>query len=264
MAFAVLGAGAIRLAEDALSPAVAAVAMIAMIAIPAQAALDVVEGIALARAWKVLAYGVAFVLRPLLVPAIFLAAWMSGAGGGPAIAMLALTGASWLAAAVLIAAVAIRVRADTGRGPARIETGIWLRAALPVMVIDGVFMLMTSIDMLLLTVLHADAEVGVYAAAARLVALVAFVHGGLTWASGHHFAALHQAGDRAGLAAYAAQTTRWTFLPSVAAAVVAAAAAPVALMLFGRDFAGGWLVTALLLVACSPVRLSARRNSSSS
>ncbi len=74
VAFAVLGAGAIRLAEDALSPAVAAVAMIAMIAIPAQAALDVVEGIALARAWKVLAYGVAFVLRPLLVPAIFLAA----------------------------------------------------------------------------------------------------------------------------------------------------------------------------------------------
>jgi O-antigen/teichoic acid export membrane protein len=93
-----------------------------------------------------------------------------------------------------------------------------------------------------------DAEVGVYSAAARLVALVAFVHAGLTWASGHHFSALHQVGDRAGLAAYAARTTRWTFLPSVGAAIAVAAAAPLALMLFGKDFASGGVITAILLL----------------
>jgi O-antigen/teichoic acid export membrane protein len=97
-------------------------------------------------------------------------------------------------------------------------------------------------------VMRDDAEVGVYSAAARLVALVAFVHAGLSWASGHHFSALHQAGDRAGLAAYAARTTRWTFLPSVGAAIIAAAAAPLALTLFGKDFTGGGIVTAVLLL----------------
>ncbi|MGL4241297.1 MAG: lipopolysaccharide biosynthesis protein [Beijerinckiaceae bacterium] len=247
-AFALMGAGGVWLFRDALSPAVASVAMIAMLAIPAQASLDVVEGIALARAWKGLAYGVAFVVRPLLVPALFMAAWFSGAGVSAGTALAALAAASWIAAFILVAAMGLKLRRELPRGPAAMEIGPWLRAALPAMLIDGVFMLMTSVDILLLTLLREDSEVGVYAAAARLVALVAFVHAGLTWASGHHFSALHQAGDRAGLRAYAAQATRWTFLPSVAAAALTALAAPLLLLLFGKDFAGGGLVTAILLL----------------
>jgi O-antigen/teichoic acid export membrane protein len=128
------------------------------------------------------------------------------------------------------------------------EPKLWLRASLPVMFCGGMFMLMASTDVLLLSWFHSETDVGVYAAAARLVALVAFVHAGLTWASGHHFSALHQAGDRRALADYAARTTRWTLLPSLGAAAAVALAAPLALMLFGRDFAGGGAVTAILLI----------------
>jgi O-antigen/teichoic acid export membrane protein len=245
---AVVAGGVIWLARDALSPPVAAAALIAMIAVPAQASLDVVEGIALARAWKALAYGVAFVVRPLLVPLLFGLAWISGAGLSAPLVVICIAIAAWLTAVLLVALVGLKLRRELGTGPGVMMPGLWLRTALPVMLIDGAFMLMTTADIVLLTVLRSDAEVGVYSAAARLVALVAFVHAGLTWASGHHFSALHQAGDRAGLAAYAAQTTRWTFLPSVAAAVVAALAAPLALMLFGKDFDGGGLITAVLLL----------------
>jgi O-antigen/teichoic acid export membrane protein len=77
--------------------------------------------------------------------------------------------------------------------------------------------------------------------------LVAFVYHGFTWASGHHFTALHQAGNRAELAEFAARTTIWTFLPSVAAAVIMALAAPWLLVLFGKDFASGGMVTIILL-----------------
>jgi O-antigen/teichoic acid export membrane protein len=248
LVFAAIGAISVWQYGTRFSSPVAAVALLAMLAIPAQASLDVVEGIALARAWKLLAYGVAFVLRPLLVPLIFASAWLSGAGAGPGMAMLALAAATWIGALLLIAAVLWKLRPELGRGPAVMEPGLWLKTCLPVMLIDGAFLLMTSTDIVLLTLLRSDAEVGVYAAAARLVALVAFVHAGLAWASGHHFSALHHAGDRAGLAAYAARTTRWTFLPSVGVAVATAVAAPLLLMLFGRDFAGGGLVTALLLL----------------
>jgi O-antigen/teichoic acid export membrane protein len=244
---AALGGGVVWLFRDALSAPVATAACIAMLAIPAQASLDVVEGIALARAWKVLAYGVAFVMRPLLVPVIFLVAWFMGLPVGAGVALGAFAAATWLAALALLAAMARRLGRELGRGPVVMERGTWLKAAVPVMLIDGAFMLMTTADIILLTVMRSDAEVGVYSAAARLVALVAFVHAGLTWASGHHFAALHAAGDRTGLAAYAAQTTRWTFLPSVAAAVLVALAAPVLLLVFGRDFAGGAGVAAVLL-----------------
>lgn len=238
----------IWLLRDALSPAVATAAVIAMIAVPAQASLDVVEGIALARAWKTLAYGVAFVIRPLLVPLLFVAALAMGMTPAAPPAIGALATATWLAAILLVALVWLKLRRELGSGPVIMEPGLWLRTALPAMLIDGAFMLMTTADIVLLAVYRDDAEVGVYSAAARLVALVAFVHAGLTWASGHHFAALHQAGDRAGLADYAARTTRWTFLPSAAAAIAAALAAPLALMLFGRDFAGGGLITAMLLL----------------
>jgi O-antigen/teichoic acid export membrane protein len=100
----------------------------------------------------------------------------------------------------------------------------------------------------LLAVFADDATVGTYSAAARLIALVAFVHHGLTWASGHHFSALHAAGDHARLADYAAKTTLWTFLPSLAAALVMAVLAPFLLMLFGKGFEGGGLITAILLL----------------
>jgi O-antigen/teichoic acid export membrane protein len=246
--FALSGAGLAWLARDIISLPVATVTGIAMIAIPAQASLDVVEGIALARAWKMLAYGVAFVVRPLVVPAVFMAAWLSGAVADSNTAMLGLAAATWLAALLLIILVWLKLRPELGRGPSIMEPRLWIRAALPVMLIDGIFMLMTSTDVLLLSAFHSDAEVGVYAAAARLVALAAFVHHGLTWASGHHFAALHQAGDRVALAAYAARTARWTFLPSVGAAVIAGLAAPLLLMLFGKDFDGGGYVTAILLL----------------
>lgn len=247
-AAALLGVGAAWMLEDALPPAVASVTILAMLTIPAQASLDVVEGIALARAWKGLAYGVAFVLRPLLVPVVFVAAWISGAGPDAGLAMLALAAATWFGAGVLIVAVLRKLRPELGSGPAAMEPASWIRASLPAMLIDAVFLLMTSADILLLSAFRSEAEVGIYAAAARLVALVAFVHAGLTWASGHHFSALHAAGDRQGLAAYAARTTRWTFLPSLAVAALVAFAAPLLLQLFGREFSGGGLITAALLL----------------
>lgn len=246
--FALAGILAVRLASPLLSPPVAAAASLAMLAVPAQAALDVVEGIALARGWRALATGFAFVLRPLLVPLIFLAAWLGGVRVDAGLAALALAAATWLAALALVLAMRRRLAAELPRGPAIEERRRWLRAGWPVMLTDLAFLLMTSVDIVLLQVFRDDATVGAYGAAARLVALVAFVQAGLAWASGHHFSALHAAGDRAGLAAYAARTARWTFLPSLAAAAITALAAPLLLMLFGREFQGGAPIVAVLLL----------------
>jgi O-antigen/teichoic acid export membrane protein len=181
------------------------------------------------------------------VPMIFLGVVLCGCGIGPMTAAGSLVAATWIAALLLLIGVQRRSRTEWPAGPVIQERSLWLKACLPVVFIDGAFLLMTSTDILALTVFHSDAEVGIYSAAARLVALVAFVHHGFTWASGHHFTALHQAGDRAALAGFATRTTVWTFLPSVAAAAVMAMAAPWLLMLFGKDFAAGGMVTVVLL-----------------
>jgi O-antigen/teichoic acid export membrane protein len=246
--FALAGCAAAHLASPLISPAVATAACLAMLTVPALVTLDVVEGVALAKAWKALAYGVAFVLRPLIVPLIFAGAWLMGVQADAALAVTALVAATWLCALVLLVLVRRKVAALLHKGPAAEERRRWILAGLPVMLIDGAFLLMTSTDILLLTIFRDDATVGAYSAAARLIALVAFVHQGLTWASAHHFSALHAAGDRDAMAAYAARTTRWTFLPSLAGACVVALAAPLLLMAFGKGFEEGGAITAVLLL----------------
>ena len=246
--FALGGSLVAYLARDLISPAIATVTCLAMLSVPAMTMLDVVEGIALAKAWKRLAYGIAFVLRPLIVPVIFLAAWLAGVKPDAALAMASLVGASWLAAFTMLLLVRRKVKHLLPAGPNAYDYRRWLIDGLPVTWINGAFMLMTSTDVVVLALLKDEATVGAYSAAARLVALVAFVHHGLTWASGHHFSALHSAGDHKGLAAFAAKTTRWTFLPSVAAALIMALATPLFLPIFGKGFEGGTSITLVLLL----------------
>jgi O-antigen/teichoic acid export membrane protein len=246
--FCIMGAAVILLARDILSPPVATAACVALLVVPALASLDIVEGIALAKAWKALAYGVAFVIRPLITPVVFLAAWMAGVTADATLAMASLVIATWIAAGLLLVLVRRRLKTILPSGPVSHERRRWIMAGLPVMVIHAAFMLMTSTDIVALSFFRNDAEVGAYSAAARLVALVAFVHHGLTWASGHHFSALHAAGEREKLAAFSARTTLWTFLPSVVAAAAVALAAPLFLLLFGKDFTGGASITAVLLL----------------
>ncbi len=246
-AFAFAGCAAAHLASPWLSPAVAAATCLAMLTVPALVTLDVIEGIALAKAWKMLAYGVAFVVRPLIVPLVFLGAWLGGVTADSVLAITALVIATWVASLALLLLVRRKVSTILPKGPVIEERRRWILTGLPVMLIDGAFLLMTSTDIVLLALFQDDAAVGAYSAAARLVALVAFVHHGLTWASGHHFSALHATGDRVALAEYAARTTRWTFLPSVAAAIVMGVASPLFLMLFGKGFEDGAMITIILL-----------------
>jgi O-antigen/teichoic acid export membrane protein len=247
-AVAIIGSAIAYLASPLLSPAVSIAICLAMLTLPAMAAMDVIEGFALLKSWKRLAYGLMFIVRPLLIPSVFLGAWMMGVRADAALAVIAVAAATWVAAFLLVILVRRKIRTSLPGGPVVGDHRIWLRAGLPVMLIDGAFLLMTSTDIILLAVFADDATVGTYSAAARLVGLVAFVHQGLTWASGHHFSALHVAGDSAGLAGYATRMTRWTFLPSLAAAIVMAAAAPLLLMLFGKGFEDGASITAILLI----------------
>ncbi len=246
--FAAAGCLAVTLVGPLLSPAVAAAACLAMLAVPAQVSMDIVEGVALAKGWKLLSYGFAFVLRPLLVPLIFLAAWYAGATADASLAALASAVATAVAALLLLVLVGIKAARLVGRGPVVEERGRWLRAGLPVMLMEAAFLLMTSTDIVLLAAFRDDATVGAYGAASRLVALVAFIHAGLSWASGHHFSALHAQGDQARLAEYAARASRWTFWPSLALAILVALAAPLLLKLFGKGFEDGAAITGILLL----------------
>ena len=93
----------------------------------------------------------------------------------------------------------------------------WLATSLPIFVVEGFYLLLTYVDILALEHLRSPDEVAVYYAAARLLALVAFVYFAIAGATTHKFTQYHVAGDTERLAKFFAETIRWTFWPSLAA-----------------------------------------------
>jgi hypothetical protein len=158
-AVAIIGSAIAYLASPLLSPAVSIAICLAMLTLPAMAAMDVIEGFALLKSWKRLAYGLMFIVRPLLIPSVFLGAWMMGVRADAALAVIAVAAATWVAAFLLIILVRRKIRTSLPGGPVVSDHRIWLRAGLPVMLIDGAFLLMTSTDIILMAVFTDDFRV---------------------------------------------------------------------------------------------------------
>ncbi len=246
---AIGGAAALHLFMPHVSGDTRLVIGLALFALPALAVIDVVEGFALAHEWNDLAYGVTFILRPLLLPVLLLGAWL---GGLPAVALpavIAFVGSAWIAAVCLVVLIRPRMRALYPAARTRHEPRRWFALALPALFADGAFLTMAYADVLLLSAFAQAAEVGVYVAATKIVGVVAFVHFGLSYASAHHFSRLHAQGEHAALIAYAGKAASWTFWPSLVVACLLALAAPLLMSLFGRDFGGGAALVPILLVA---------------
>ena len=231
-----------------LSPDTRLAIGLALLALPALALLDVTEGYALAHEWGDLAYGVTFVLRPLLLPVLLAALWLGGAGMGIMPALIAFVAAAWIAALVMVVALNRRMTDVAATTPRAYPARDWFALALPALLADGAFLTMTYADTLVLAAFAPPAEVGIYAAALKLVGVIAFVQYGLAYAAAHHFAALHASGEHVRLLAYARRAARWTFWPSLAFAGVVCLTSPLLLGLFGPGFAAGnWLVPVLAL-----------------
>ena len=246
---AMSGAAVLHLFMPHLSAETRLVIGFALFALPALALIDVVEGFALAHEWNDLAYGVTFILRPLLLPVLLLGAWLSGSPSVALPAVMAFVASAWIAALCLVVMIRRRMHALYPRVAPRHEPRRWFGLALPALLADGAFLTMAYADVLLLSAFAPAAEVGVYVAATKIVGAVAFVHFGLSYASAHHFARLHAGGEQRVLVAYACKAASWTFWPSLVAAGLLALAAPVLMGLFGKDFGSGATLVPILLVA---------------
>lgn len=219
---------------------------LALLALPAIALIDVIEGFALAHDWNDLAYGVTFIVRPLLLPALCLALWLGGADVVAASAIAAFVVSAWIAALVLGFLIRLRMRAGYLSTPPAYEPRRWFALALPALFADGAFLTMAYADVLVLSAFAPSSEVGVYVAATKVVGIVAFVHFGLSYAAAHHFSALHGQGETHALVNYARKAARWTFWPSCMLAAGLALAAPLLMGLFGREFGGGAALVSIL------------------
>jgi O-antigen/teichoic acid export membrane protein len=112
----------------------------------------------------------------------------------------------------------------------------------------GIYTLLTTTDVLVLQQFRPSDEVAHYYAASKTLTLVTFVYFAVAASAGHRFAAYHIAGDREGLARFAAQTIKWIFWPSLGAVLLILALGKPMLWLFGPSFTEAYPVMFVLAV----------------
>jgi O-antigen/teichoic acid export membrane protein len=209
---------------------------LACLALPPYGMTAVQDGVARSFGWINLGLVPPFILRPLLLLAVMLALFAAGFALDAATAMLAAVAATWLTALGQVVVLDRRLEKRVPKAPRRTAHGVWVRSALPVLFANIFLFLISYIGVLLLQYFRSPNEIALYYAATKVTAIVAMVHFAITASATHKFAAFEAAGDTAGLAKFYATSTRWTFWPSIAAAIVVLALGKPLLWLFGHEF----------------------------
>jgi O-antigen/teichoic acid export membrane protein len=170
--------------------------------------------------------------------------------------MLAFAFATWAVALIQLGIVHRLVATRVPPGPRRYHLRRWLATSLPIIAVWAFFTMLTYTDVLVLRHFRPAEDVAQYFAAAKTLALVAFIYFSVAAAAGHRFTSYHVAGDQAGLERFARSSIQWTFWPSLAATALILALGKPILWLFGPNFVSGYpmmFILAVGLVARSAV-----------
>jgi O-antigen/teichoic acid export membrane protein len=206
------------------------------------------DGMARSFEWINLALMPPYVIRSLLLIGAMGAAYWLKLPTDASTAMLAAIATTWVTVIGQTLVMNRRLRRKIEPGPKNYAPGVWLAASLPIFMVEGFYLLLTHADVLLLRQYRSPDEIAVYYAAAKTLALVAFVSFSVSAATAHKFSEYHVAGNKVQLAAFLADSIRWTFWPSLAATVIILALGRPFLSLFGAQFVDGYALMFILAV----------------
>jgi O-antigen/teichoic acid export membrane protein len=262
MTFAVSALVSVLLAivVDGLSPWIDANAitplLIGCLTLPAFVVANTQDGIARSYDWMRLGLMPQFIVRQSLIIGFTAGAFALGFDLGATPAMLASAAAVWIAMIGQMIVLNRRLGRHIKPGPNAYDFRGWLAISLPILMVEGFYLLLSYTDVLVLQQFRSSEEVGVYFAVVKTLALVSFIHYAMSATTAHRFAEYHASGDSARLSAYVAHAIKWTFWPSLAATILLLALGKPLLWLFGPQFVVGYdimFVAAIGLVVRSAI-----------
>ena len=221
---------------------------IACIALPAYALANVQDGISRSYDWVGLGIVPTYIVRQVLLTVLMGAAWLGGLPLDAVTAMVLSAAAIWLPALGQMLVLNRRLRRRIEPGPKAHNVRLWIATALPILMAESFYLLLTHADLLVLQQFRSPEDVAVYYAAAKTLALVAFIHFSIAATTAHRVAAYHAAGDRDGLAAFMRKAINLTFWPSLVATLAILALGKPILALFGAQFTAGYHLMFILAV----------------
>jgi O-antigen/teichoic acid export membrane protein len=239
-AIAAVGVASIKLLEPWLDDYLVVPLYLACACVPLFTLGNMLDGIARSYNWVNLAFLPPYILRPVILLVALAASHLVGFKPDATAAMVAAVFSTWVTAILQLVLVKRRLRTKVSPGSKAYAMRTWFRTALPIFMVGSFFLILTYADVLILQIFRSPEEVAVYYAAAKTLALVAFVNFSVAAAAAHRFTEYHVAGDRARLAAFLADSIRWTFWPSLAATGLILALGKPFLWLFGPGFTDGY------------------------
>lgn len=237
---ALLLAGLVYLLSSSIDPATVVPLYIGCATLPAFVVANTQDGIARSHDWMRLGLMPQFIVRQSLIIGFTAGAFVLGFHLGATAAMLASVAAVWIAMLGQMLVLNRRLATHIEAGAKAYDFRGWLATSLPILMVEGFYLLLSYTDVLVLQQYRSSEEVGVYFAVVKTLALVSFIHYAMSATTAHRFTEYHTSGDRERLSAYVAHAIKWTFWPSLAATVVLLAFGKPLLWLFGPQFVGGY------------------------
>jgi len=222
--------------------------MIGSLTVPISTVGIMQDGIARSFDWIDLALLPSFILHPLIVLAAMGVMHLSGFAPTAQAVLLVAGAAMWAVVLLQLVVLDHRLKKVVEPGSRHYEPRAWLGTALPIFMIDGFYLMLTYVDVLVLQIFVGPADIAVYYTALKTLALINFVYFAVTAASAHHISRFHFAGERANLETFIAEMIRWTFWPSLALATALLIVGRPLLGLFGAGFADGYPLMVVLAV----------------
>ncbi|HEY4985660.1 MAG TPA: polysaccharide biosynthesis C-terminal domain-containing protein [Bradyrhizobium sp.] len=224
--------------------------------LPAFVVANTQDGIARSHDWMRLGLMPQFIVRQSLIIGFTAGAFALGLDLGATLAMAASAAAVWIAMIGQMMVLNRRLGSHIEPGAKAYDFRGWLAISLPILLVEGFYLLLSYTDVLVLQQFRSSQEVGIYFAVVKTLALVSFIHYAMSATTAHRFAEYHATGDKARLSAYVAHAIQWTFWPSLAATVLLLAFGKPLLWLFGAQFVTGYdimFVAAVGLVVRSAI-----------
>jgi O-antigen/teichoic acid export membrane protein len=235
---AIVGAVAIHALADRIEPHHVVPFLLGMVCLPMMALSDLMQGVARGHAWGFHAMLPTYIIRPLLIIAVMVVAILAPAtaqtGMYAAIAAVYVT--------TLFQLLTVSNKAERLAEPARRAYPLrgWMLVSLPVFLIEGFIYIVTNADILVVGYFLPPPDVAVYFATVKTLALVHFVYFAVKAGAAQRFSSLVHGKRMDELAAFARDTVRWTFWPTLAMGILLLILGEPLLWLFGTAFMAGY------------------------
>jgi O-antigen/teichoic acid export membrane protein len=239
---------AIWLASDHLDPPMVKPLIYGCLILPAFVLANMQDGVARSWDWINLALMPQFIFRQALLVGCALGAVLLGWRIQADEAMMFSVVAVWAAMIGQMILLDRRLRREVTPGARTYDFRLWIGTSLPIVMVEGFYLLLNYTDVLILQLYRSSEEVGIYHAIVKTLVLISFVHYAIGATTAHRFSEYHASGDRERLSAYLAYTIKWTFWPSLGATALLLAFGKPMLWLFGPNFTQGYPVMFVLAV----------------